>query len=59
MKSSVIGIKKRFRPFRFHCAFLILFFLDVQQISGDGDSLCFMYNTAEQTIKIKTFCIYL
>lgn len=51
--------KKRFRPLRFHCAFLILLFLDVQQISGDGDSLCLMYNIAEQTIKIKTFCIYL
>lgn len=51
--------KKWFRPLKFHCDFLIIFFLDAQHISVDGDSLCLMCNIMEQAIKIKTFCVYL
>lgn len=54
-----MGVKKWFRPLRFHFDFLVISLLDVQQISGDGASLCLVHNITEQTIKIKTFCIYL
>lgn len=54
-----LGIKKSaLDHLDFIVIFLIMYFLHVLQISGDGNSLCLMYNIIKQIIKIKTFCIY-
>lgn len=35
------------------------FYLSVQQVSVNGDSLCLMHKAMEQAISTQTFCIFL